>query len=103
VTGADVYFEHRSYHCATLYSPWFVTGINPFITWHPVPQLLAAAVFEMLIDRNIWILLDVHLEVIKILVFQQFHENIGPAMVQLASYRPCHWSIDQLSALPWAT
>jgi hypothetical protein len=24
-------------------------------------------------------------------------------MVQLASYRPCHWSIDQLSALPWAT
>jgi hypothetical protein len=36
--------------------------------------------FQSTFDWKTWILLDVQLEIIRILVFQQFLENISPAM-----------------------
>jgi hypothetical protein len=44
--------------------------------------------FQSTFDWNTWILLDVVLEIIRILVFQQFHENIDAAMGHLASSKP---------------
>jgi hypothetical protein len=35
-----------------------------------------------------WMLLDVNLEIIRILDFQQFHENVDPAICHLASSKP---------------
>jgi hypothetical protein len=60
-------------------------------------KALGAAVFEMLnlifqstFDWKACSLIDVHLEIISILVFQQSHEYIDPAMGQFMNSKP--WS-----------